>query len=167
MFPLGKWRLVSAIVIVTIALDQLSKAWALDRLDGNRTIGLVPSLELDLAFNSGFSFSTGTGAGPIIGVLVIVVCGVIAWQIRESSEIVRAGLFATVLGGALGNLIDRIFRADDGLLSGEVVDFIDVSWYAVFNLADIFVVCGALALVTLELRRHRRRSREPHATLAS
>ena len=48
---------------------------------------------------------------------------------------------AVILGGALGNLIDRVARADDGPLSGQVIDFIDVSWYAVFNVADIFVVC--------------------------
>ena len=60
--------------------------------------------------------------------------------------------FAAILGGALGNLIDRVVRADDGLLSGNVVDFIDVTWYAVFNVADMFVVCGCIVLVLYELR---------------
>ena len=54
-------------------------------------------------------------------------------------------------GGAISNLLDRIFRADDGVLSGEVVDFIDVTWYAVFNVADIFVVCGAIAFGANEI----------------
>ncbi|MCQ3808199.1 MAG: signal peptidase II [Acidimicrobiaceae bacterium] len=50
------------------------------------------------------------------------------------------------------NLIDRIVRRDDGFISGEVVDFIDVSWYAVFDVADMFVVCGCIVLVVYELR---------------
>ncbi|MCB1027813.1 MAG: signal peptidase II, partial [Microthrixaceae bacterium] len=55
--------------------------------------------------------------------------------------------------GALGNLLDRLFRANDGLLSGKVVDFVAVTWYAVFNVADVFVVVGAIALLWLEFRR--------------
>ena len=65
---------------------------------------------------------------------------------------------ASILGGALGNLVDRLFRADDGPLSGEVIDFIDVTWYAVFNVADIFVVCGCVAFGVYEVMvlRHER-----------
>ena len=64
-----------------------------------------------------------------------------------------------ILGGAIGNLVDRAARADDGVLSGAVIDFIDVTWYAVFNVADIFVVCGCLAFVGHELLLHRRETR--------
>ncbi len=68
-----------------------------------------------------------------------------------------------ILGGALGNLGDRIFRADDGVLSGAVVDFIDVTWYAVFNLADVFVVCGATVFALVEWWRPLRSPPHPSA----
>jgi signal peptidase II len=64
------------------------------------------------------------------------------------------------MGGAIGNLADRLLRAEDRFLSGEVIDFIDVSWYAVFNVADMFVVCGAFTFAGFELVMHRRAERD-------
>ncbi len=148
------------IVAAAVALDQATKHWALNSLDDGHTIDLVPTLEFDLAFNSGFSFSTGSGNGNLVGLLVIALCGFLAWQIWKDDTPGRSVLFAVVLGGALGNLVDRIFRGDDGFLSGEVVDFIDVTWYAVFNVADMFVVCGCLAFVVHELLTARAEGRD-------
>jgi signal peptidase II len=147
--------IATSIVAVAVTSDQVTKQWALGALEDGRTIALIPTLEFDLAYNSGFSFSAGSGSGDLIGVLVMVLCGFIAWQIWREARTVRALLYATILGGALGNLVDRVFRADDGFLSGEVIDFIDVSWYAVFNVADMFVVCGCIAFVAHELWVHR------------
>ena len=138
-------------MLLTVALDQLSKWWAEEALADGDTVGIIPTLEFDLTYNSGFSFSTGSGQGQLVGVLVIGLCAFLVWQIWKVTTLVRGVLLATILGGALGNLLDRIFRAEDGFLSGEVVDFIDVSWYAVFNVADIFVVCGCIAFVGHEL----------------
>ncbi len=143
------------IVVASVALDQTSKEWALNKLESGRTIDVLPTVEFDLAFNSGFSFSTGSGRGNLVGLLVIALCIFIGWQIWRESRPVRAFLYAVILGGAIGNLLDRVFRADDGFLSGEVIDFIDVSWYAVFNVADMFVVCGCVAFVIHELLSHR------------
>jgi signal peptidase II len=148
-----KWLLVG-IVLATVALDQGSKEWALDRLSSGRRIALVPTVELDLTFNSGFSFGTGAGNGRLIGVLVALVAVGLGAMIAREPRRARAATLAVILGGALGNLIDRVFRGDS-FLSGEVVDFIDVSWYAVFNVADIFVVCGCLVLVAMELQKHK------------
>ena len=66
---------------------------------------------------------------------------------------VSAGL---LIGGALGNLVDRVFRGD-GWLHGAVVDFIDVQWWPIFNVADIGVTCGAVlfALSSLFVAGHR------------
>ncbi len=58
-------------------------------------------------------------------------------------------LFALIVGGAVGNLIDRVFRAEDGLFSGAVVDFIDLGWWPVFNIADSAIVVGVVAFVLL------------------
>jgi len=146
----------AAIIVLTVGLDQLTKWWATEALADGDKIDIVPTLELDLAYNSGFSFSTGSGQGHWIGLLVIGLVGFLAWQVFKATAPARTYLFATILGGAVGNLLDRIFRADDGFLSGKVIDFIDVTWYAVFNVADMFVVCGCLAYVGYELMLHRR-----------
>jgi signal peptidase II len=151
----GRLARAALVVGLVVALDQLSKQWALSRLGDGRTIEIIPTLEFDLAYNSGFSFSAGSGNGNIVGLVVIGMCLAIAFQIWREADPVRALLLAAILGGALGNLLDRLFRADDGFLSGEVVDFIDVSWYAVFNVADMFVVCGCVAFVVHELQTHR------------
>ena len=149
--------LVTTLVIlaVTVALDQITKIWAESALEDGDVIEIVPTLEFDLAYNSGFSFSTGSGFGQYIGVLVFGLIGFLVWQIAVSETMPRVWILATIMGGAIGNLVDRLFRADDGFLSGEVIDFIDVTWYAVFNIADMFVVGGAVAFAAYELRMHK------------
>jgi signal peptidase II len=152
---LDRLRLAAPIAVIVIAFDQLTKWWALEALADGDKISVFPTLELQLARNSGFSFSTGSGNGSIIGLLVLALCGAMVWYIVRATSRVSIVLVAGILGGAIGNLIDRLFRADDGFLSGEVVDFIDVTWYAVFNVADAFVVCGAIAVVIFEWRTGR------------
>ncbi len=71
------------------------------------------------------------------------------------ADTIRALLLAAVLGGAIGNLADRVLRAEEGLFSGTVVDFIDVSWFAVFNVADMFVTCCLAVILLLEVAQHR------------
>jgi len=156
MSPGRRLRNAALIIFGCIALDQATKEWALNSLSDGSTFEVLPTVEFDLAFNSGFSFSTGSGNGNLVGLLVIALSIFIAWQIWHEERTVRTYLYAMILGGAVGNLLDRLFRADDGFLSGEVVDFIDVSWYAVFNIADAFVVCGCVLFVLDELIRGRR-----------
>ena len=74
-------------------------------------------------------------------------------------------LLGLVLGGAVGNLIDRFFRPGDGFLAGHVIDFIDFQWYPVFNIADIGVVCGGI-LVVLLLRKTMTGDEEPETQTA-
>ena len=134
---------VGALVVV---LDQLTKHWAVNRLSGGRTIDLVGSLRLNLTFNSGMAFGRGQGFGPVIGVVALVVVSVLLVGLRrEGSRLgdVAAGM---VIGGALGNIIDRLFRGD-GWFHGSVVDFIDVQWWPIFNVADIGVTVGGVLLV--------------------
>ena len=125
-------------------------------IEDGSVIEVLPTLEFDLHYNTGFSFGTGTGMGRWIAILVVVLCLVLVHQIRVSETALRANLAAVVLGGALGNLADRLFRAEDGPLSGAVIDFIDVTRYAVFNVADILVVCGCIAFGVHELVMARR-----------
>ncbi len=142
--------IAATIIVFTIVSDWLTKQWALSALDDGRRIALLPTLEFDLLFNNGFSFGTGQGRGRLIGIGVIAMVVYLSVQLARSTVVHRVVFFSIILGGAIGNLIDRVFRADDGFLTGSVIDFIDVSWFAVFNLADIFVVCGAIAFALWE-----------------
>jgi signal peptidase II len=137
---------------VVVALDQLTKTWAVRALDDG-PIDLFWTLSLDLTFNTGAAFSRGRGLGPIIGVAAAVVALILLWTGRTVES--RAGAVAVgmVLGGAAGNLVDRAFRAGgDGFLGGAVVDFVDLEWWPVFNLADACIVIGALLLMLVTAR---------------
>ncbi|MDZ7734062.1 MAG: signal peptidase II [Acidimicrobiia bacterium] len=86
--------------------------------------------------------------------VALVVVGALVWTGRSLSSRSGAVALGLVLGGALGNLADRAFRGD-GLLSGRVVDFIDLQWWPVFNVADMGVVVGAILLLVVSYRTDR------------
>jgi signal peptidase II len=144
--------MVGLVAAAVLALDQGTKAWALAALQ-DRVIHIAPAAQLRLTFNNGFSFGLGAEHGPLVSVIVLVIASLLARAALRERDMTRALLLAVVLGGALGNIVDRLVRAEAGPLSGSVVDFIAVTWYAVFNVADMFVVCGAILLVLVELRR--------------
>lgn len=135
-----------------VASDQLTKHWALNRLSDNRVIDLVGSLRFKLAFNKGMAFSQATGAGPVIGALGFVVVIVIVVWLRRSAQGAAAIAAGLVVGGAIGNLTDRLLRGD-AWLRGAVVDFIDVQWWPVFNVADAAISIGAVLMVVASLRK--------------
>jgi len=141
------WLLIAFIV----AADQATKHWALNRLSSARTIDLIGSLRFNLAFNKGMAFSQATGAGPIIGALAFVVIIVIVLWLRRNAQglaVVAAGL---IVGGATGNLIDRLLRGD-AWLRGAVVDFIDLQWWPIFNIADAAISTGAVLMIVASVR---------------
>jgi signal peptidase II len=139
------------IVVIIVIADQATKHWALNRLSGGRTIDLVGSLRFNLAFNKGMAFSRGTGLGPIIGAVAFIVIIVIVLWIRRSARGVPALAAGLVVAGATGNLIDRLFRGE-AWLRGAVVDFIDLQWFPVFNLADSAISIGAILMVISSFR---------------
>lgn len=151
--PLPVTLAVAALVVVA---DQWSKHWALDALgDGSRR-HVIWTLQFNLTRNSGMAFSTGTGAGRFIGIaamLVIVAIVFVGSRVDSRTVAVAAGL---VLGGAIGNLVDRAARGS-GFLGGAVIDFIDFQWFPIFNVADIGVDVGAGIFVVWSLvaGRHR------------
>jgi signal peptidase II len=141
--------LLGASVIVVV--DQLTKWWALNALDGDRTIDLVWTLRFALAFNEGMAFSRGTGLGKVIAVVALGVIVALVRSLRTNLDVRTRVAMTLVIGGAIGNLVDRIFRASTWL-DGAVVDFIDLQWWPVFNVADMAIVCGAVLLAAGVLR---------------
>lgn len=148
-----KLGLVAGVGAAVLVLDQLTKEWALRALTGEPPIDVIGSLRFNLKFNTGaaFSFGSGKGIGPWVAVIALVVIVVLALGMTSRT---RLGALATglIAGGALGNLGDRAFRGDDGFMHGAVVDFIDLQWWPVFNIADAGVVVGAILLVLVSLR---------------
>ncbi|MGH1489249.1 MAG: signal peptidase II [Acidimicrobiales bacterium] len=145
------WIRAAVVVVVGMLADQVTKWLAIRGLQDRGGINLLPTLELNLHYNSGFSFGTGQGAGQLIGVVVIAMSIYLINLIRKERGSRRSLILAIILSGALGNLSDRIWRADSGPLSGKVVDFIDVTWFAIFNVADIFVVGGVIVFALFEM----------------
>ena len=153
--------ILAATAAVWLGLDQLTKQWALSALsDGpNHVIG---PLSFRLVFNSGSAFGINALSGLWLGLLAIVVVGFLLFYSRNLPSKAMTVLLGLVIGGALGNLTDRIFRAGDGFMSGRVVDFIDLSRWPVFNLADSGIVVGAIGAAFMGSRMfEKQKSREP------
>jgi len=135
-----------AIAAAVVVVDQLTKHWALDALEDGHVIHVVGTLQLNLAFNRGMAFSQAEGLGPVIGVVaLLVIVGLLITVGRSTSRWYPLAV-GLIVGGALGNVIDRLLRGD-GWLRGGVVDFIDVQWWPIFNVADICVTVGGVLLL--------------------
>ena len=153
---------IAVIAAAVLVLDQITKVWAVAALD-DRRIDVVWKLRLRLVHNSGTAFSLGEGKGTVLGVLACIVVVVLIHLARQPRSIVSAVGIALILGGAVGNVVDRVVRSPHGFLTGHVIDFIDFQFWPVFNVADMGVTCGIL-LVIFELQDvSRREARAPSA----
>lgn len=147
-----------AIAVGVVIVDQLTKHWAVTSLGTDREIDLFWTLRLNLAFNNGMAFGQGQGFGPLIGVIATIVIVYLLVSLRTDASPMSTIGMGLLIGGAAGNLIDRLFRGDDGVLQGAVVDFIDFQWFPIFNVADMAVNVGAALLILssiLSARAHR------------
>jgi signal peptidase II len=144
------WVVVTVVAIVVA--DQLTKVWAVAALSDGPTIlvGDGDDLRLELARNSGSAFSGFQNFTPILAVLAIVITIFLARAVRMATDKWIVVGLTLVLGGALGNLMDRIFRSP-GFLRGHVVDFVAVGWFPVFNVADSCITIGAIVLIVRTL----------------
>ncbi|WP_421119827.1 signal peptidase II [Aquihabitans daechungensis] len=151
--PHRRLGIVAAVGVAVLVADQASKWWAVSRLSDGDVIDLVGSLRFNLFFNTGVAFSLGSddGLGPWISVLAIGVVVAVSFGATSRYPLgaVASGLIS---GGAIGNLLDRAFRGNDGFLHGAVIDFIDLQWWPVFNIADAAIVVGAILLVIASFR---------------
>jgi len=143
-------RISVVVALVWVVLDQLTKRWAVNRLSDGSIVKVFWTLEFDLSFNSGMAFGQGRGFGPVIGIIAACVIVFVLIGLRtEGSKLSAVGV-GLVIGGAIGNLLDRLFRGD-GWFRGSVIDFIDLGWWPVFNVADMGVTVGAIMLVIASL----------------
>ena len=147
----SRWRrsvqtLSLIVAAVVLALDEITKSWAVARLSGGRVVHVLGSLQVSLSYNSGMAFGRGQGFGPVIGVVALVVIVYLLIGLRTEGSRLSTIAVGMVMGGAAGNVCDRLFRGS-GWLRGSVVDFIDLRWWPVFNVADIGVTVGGLLLV--------------------
>ena len=156
------WLWLSGLVIV---IDQITKRLVDTRMQLNESIPLLPSFQLTYLRNQGAAFSFLSGAGGwqrwFFIVLALAVAGFIVWLLRSHpGQKLFAFSLSMILGGAIGNVIDR-------LLHGYVVDFLDFHWpflaplfhhghFPAFNLADAAITAGAIGLMLDELLRVRR-----------
>ena len=134
--------LVAAALLV--AADQGIKAWATAQLMPVGVMAVLPGIvELRYVLNNGMAFSMLAGKqGILIGVTSLMLIGVLVWLLRGDMPLLERISWTLVLGGGIGNLIDRV-------LNGVVVDYINVLFmhFAVFNFADICVCCGVGLLI--------------------
>jgi signal peptidase II len=149
--PRRRLVMLVATAVVVLALDVATKVLVVATMtEGQRIPLLGDAVSLYLIRNSGAAFSLATGLTWVLTLVAIaVVVGIVrfARRLRSPGWAIALGL---VLGGALGNLGDRFFRAP-GPLEGHVVDFVSVGWWPVFNAADSAICCGGALLVVLAL----------------
>ncbi|MBV9593769.1 MAG: signal peptidase II [Actinobacteria bacterium] len=164
--PRRLWLFV-VIALVVVALDVITKALVVAKLTNHAPVRLIGgAIFLVETRNSGAAFSVGTGATLVLTVVALIVVVVIARAARRMRSIVWSIALGLIFGGAVGNLIDRIFRAP-GVGRGHVVDWIslfsdDGHPWPIFNLADSAIVCGAItaalvAIIGIDVDGTRRR----------
>ncbi len=145
-------RLVAGIAAAVLLIDVVTKLVAVAELAGRERVTLVPHvLWLTFTRNAGAAFSVGTGATLLFTVVAVAVVVVIARTARSLVSSGWAVSLGLMLGGALGNLSDRLFRSP-GPLRGHVVDWIELPHWPVFNIADAAIVIGGMLAVLLALR---------------
>jgi signal peptidase II len=157
---LKRWFSLSALVIV---FDQLSKAWIVNHFAFGENLTVLSVFNLVLAHNTGAAFSFLNDAGGmqrwLFSIIAIAASIWIVWLLRKhGNQILFAFALSMILGGALGNLIDR-------LAYGYVVDFLSFHWnehyFPAFNLADSAITCGAFLLIIDSFKENK------HGTVAS
>uniref|UniRef100_UPI003F76F485 signal peptidase II n=1 Tax=Nonomuraea pusilla TaxID=46177 RepID=UPI003F76F485 len=155
-----------ALAVVVYAADAVSKTVVLRTLEGKAPLVVIPDvLQFRVIFNSGAAFSIGTGMTFVFTLIAAGVVVAIVRTARKLRSLPWALTLGLLLGGALGNLTDRLLRYPSGFgrptqLQGHVVDFIEVlpghfpviDYFPVFNVADSAIVCGGILAVLLAWR---------------
>jgi signal peptidase II len=149
--PPRRVRLLLTVAAVVLALDVVTKVLAVHLLTPGQPVSIIgDTVTWTLVRNSGAAFSMATGYTWLLTLIATGVVIGIFWMGRRLVSPWWAIGLGMILGGAMGNLVDRFFRSP-GPLRGHVVDFLSIGWWPVFNVADPSVVGGAALLVALSL----------------
>lgn len=154
--------------LLGLAADQLSKQAALENLEWGEPVDFLGSvLRFTLISNPGAAFGLGSGstlALSIFAIVALIACLAIALpRIRRMSHAVALGL---LLAGITGNLHDRLLR-EPSPLYGHVIDFIQLPYFAIFNIADICITVAAAFIIILSFRHQEAEEPEPDAAAAA
>ncbi|MFE0103853.1 signal peptidase II [Streptomyces sp. NPDC059009] len=152
--PKGKRKIavLFGVAVFAYLLDLVSKMIVVAKLEHHKDIDLIGDwLRLSAIRNAGAAFGVGEAFTVIFTCIAAAVIIVIARLARKLYSLPWAIALGLLLGGALGNLTDRLFRSP-GVFEGAVVDFIAPKGFAVFNLADSAIVCGGILIVLLSFR---------------
>ena len=149
--PPRRLRLLLSVAAVVLTLDIVTKVLAVRLLPPGQPVSIIgDTVTWTLVRNSGAAFSMATGYTWMLTLIATCVVVGIFWMGRRLVSPWWAVGLGLILGGAMGNLVDRFFRSP-GPLRGHVVDFLSVGWWPVFNVADPAVVGGAILLVVLSV----------------
>jgi signal peptidase II len=144
--------MITAVVVaaVVVAVDQATKTWAVHRLS-HGPVHVLWKLDFELAYNSGGAFSLLQGWAPVLAVVAAVAVVMMLRAVRNVRSVALSIALGLVVGGALGNLSDRIVRPD----KGAVVDFVALHFWPTFNVADACIVIGGILAAALIWRGER------------
>lgn len=143
------WLVAAGVVVA----DQATKQWTLSALEEHERVPVIGDLLwITLVFNDGAAFSFGAGRTWILTIVALVLTAGIAWYARRANGRIPTLIFALGLGGAVGNLIDRLFR-EPSFGQGHVVDMIAYADFFVGNVADIAIVGAAVWGVLYSITR--------------
>jgi signal peptidase II len=153
----SRTRLAAGIVIAIVALDLVTKTWAVHELADGPVEVIGESVSFRLARNTGGAFSLFQAFTPLLAVVAGVVTYFLVRTLRRTHDTLLVVALSLVLGGAIGNLLDRVFRSP-GFLRGAVVDFVHVGDWPTFNVADSAITIGAVLVIVWSVRSS---AREP------
>ena len=143
--------IVAILAVVVLAADQFVKYLTIENLPLHEVVPVIGEFfQLYYIRNSGAAFSLGSEVTWIFTIALTVVAGIIVWKAFGLRSRLWAVALGCLLGGVLGNLTDRLLR-EPGFAVGHVVDMISMPWMmpAIFNVADIFIVCSMISIALL------------------
>jgi signal peptidase II len=146
------WRTLFSVAWTIWILDLATKIWAVNNLSFKSNINVIGEFfQLTLVRNPGAAFSFATGATVFLSLFSLIVMFAILYYSPKITSRGWAVVLGLVLGGILGNLVDRIFR-EPGVLRGHVIDWLQIPNFPVFNIADSAIVVAALISMVLTAR---------------
>ncbi len=141
-----RYLLAGGIAGAVVATDLFTKRLASIRFT-DETVEVIPGfLEFTFHENPGAAFSLFRSGGPVLAVAAVVIVSLLIFALRTERPTVEVAAYGFVMGGALGNLADRVFRGE-GLLDGKVIDWISLWFIPTFNIADASITVAVALLV--------------------